>query len=1799
MLLNQLVEVNQKGLVARAVSFSLMDVPDKNLKLCEGFVFNYDSDSNRAKNTTVGILHAIRHSFHSSSKPNVHLIVQDYGKGKSHFALTVANFFKHPYSSDEVQGILAQLRSAAGENSYVYEDLLAYKKLGNHLVLCLSAEDVIDMRKHFFKVLNQELEKHGITDTISQQNCREPLNFLQQKLDSYERQKAEVYLKANFSTTLSDVERRLSENNFKAVSIVKEVCIHVKGVTPDFGGEVLIKDTIAELIANHCGSGKRFNGILILFDELYEYLQKWTSDPIGAGGLFLQNITQACQDHSEKIALVSLTQKRPLSIRPPKNGEDYNRLASRIETPSTYNPKASLELVLDGLLEQPLDSAVWKDFEKRWNDELKRKSLYVFSKYAEEYYRGISWKHDDFYRHLTIGCFPLHPLTSYLLCNLSFTQGRSAIDFVQKEVEEFIRDRQVEENGKLNFIYPTALVQAFEGNFANPEANTEYTAVFSDYNYSLNKVNASSDSDPDEIAVLKALLLFYTSSGRIKKSDKDKHEEVLETLTGLSSARISAILENLCKIREVIYHSSADNTYRFYGGGKGIEELRNRINDEIKNKEISIDDIETHCSSNVAIYIRDTTTPQQFTEAKKLKEEDWFFKNEIYTARKFKSLIQRRTPFNIGDQAGVVVYVIAETNEEISSLEREIKRLIEQHPYRDQIVVAIAQRPVEGLGELLLMQKAANKLSSQEYGAALTQLREQYTKQIQRESKELFSSFNLHCHIIDDIPVRDRASASIVVSEILERSYHLIAPTGGVFGLKSNTASEVIGDITKRLARGDVYAKDLPPKAIFKNIIDPVFVKSWGLLRLTNQQYKVTVPSEKNVKAAWEKLSTMTALTDTQDEKSVELTQIYAALSAPPYGYNPYTFTILLAGWMAYHRSEIFLKGASGIASGQQSVPIKPLKDWAETNIFNKPKDFINKWILAGGKSPLLIRRKASIEPTIAEVSEYSIAKQKIEDVSKFLNESATPEKYQALSQQCQSLEKACIVIEQQFEPAARVEGLIESTSIFSWSDIQVFLELFPSLQFSLAPVTEGGLTITITSEQDRRYKQAKNSALEKINEAIEIEGDHHTKLTTEEDCGIHKANLTQAINQLNQFENIPPRFIESLQKSLEHTERVITDIKLGKEVEACKTQIQAVYATLSDTANQHDYQRIREQIDALANGLPTVKQTDVYCNTIESIDEKQDSLVRQLAQWESQYSPSISKPIASALKDKITHQIIRYKDEVSKNRLQILLDNLNNIILGHQNKENERQELDNFLASAKAKLNDIRLSKNHLEYIRYYLKLSEITLPEALQDGEIYQEISEIKSQGFSIVEQRLTQIGELCQRRLDEQSNNYAQLKSLLPKLQDLVNSSSDLISFRNNLVQANQDLEEQHELLQRRIDDNRIMSSIRQYSLSKANTLHLCEEAIVEINVERQELNFPDDHAKDINDQIQAFRDKANSYIQSLTALNEELLLVSDSNQLTNLRDRYNQKNQIFANSSRLAEYQKLGTEIDTLNEDIKVINQIQELAANDRANSLATCDHAISKIDHVKPTLLEIERFALILTELKETLVQRKQAYLAKLTLFRDSLNNAITTKEAKQVRKSLSESANLYQSSQEFQIYDLISNGAELLISFLQTCEIQKSDTPEDFANAIKAFAHWQVSNPDITQELADRLEAKRQELEAKRDELQASQRKAARAWFDRLQQKRVAIEQIMEQSEKISESSKFLNKIGKERSQYEELLDDGQIQFISQTIGLCNEIQSLDREAKILDLFQELPISKRENLLKTLAGLLNTAREES
>ena len=146
MLLNQLVEINEKGIVANAVNFSLMEDSEKNQHLCEGFIFNYNHQKSHI--STVGILDIIRRSYHSRTEPNIHLMIQQYGKGKSHFAVALANFFKQPFDSPEVQGILAQIENATkGKSESVAQGLRIYKsdQTHNHLVICCNRSGGVEV----------------------------------------------------------------------------------------------------------------------------------------------------------------------------------------------------------------------------------------------------------------------------------------------------------------------------------------------------------------------------------------------------------------------------------------------------------------------------------------------------------------------------------------------------------------------------------------------------------------------------------------------------------------------------------------------------------------------------------------------------------------------------------------------------------------------------------------------------------------------------------------------------------------------------------------------------------------------------------------------------------------------------------------------------------------------------------------------------------------------------------------------------------------------------------------------------------------------------------------------------------------------------------------------------------------------------------------------------------------------------------------------------------------------------------------------------------------------------------------------------------------------------------------------------------------------------------------------------------------------------------------------------------------------------------------------------------------------
>ena len=1280
MLLRELVRINEAGLVADAVNFDMIADEEKNRRLCKGFVFNYDH--NQPKSSTVGVLDALRRSYHSPNEPNVHLLVQDYGKGKSHFGLVIANFFRQSYESPEIQGILDQLEIATSSNSgrAIFEELKSYKqRTKKHLVICLSGEQG-DIKKLFIRSLRQTLEAEGIIKSIGQYICAKPIEYLE-KLDTDKLADAERYLESigNPYGDLKSLIQLLKDDNYQVIPTVVDISRELlSGFPINFDADLNIEEILQKIINNYCsGENRCFEGIVILLDELNAYLQSWANNPAAAGGMVLQNITNICENYKGKIALMSFTQIRPFTFNAsaiPRRSQEYNKLTSRLELgPSTYEPISSLELVLSNLIIRQRET-LWQQFIRQWDNILRGEGRDAYDKRIP-IYRERSWDFLKFHHYLTLNCFPLHPLTTYLLCNLDFTQGRTAIQFIKEDVKNFIENELIESNGKLNYIYPVKLVDAFEDNFSN-------YIIYKDYQKAYISVSAS--ASPEEITILKGIFLFYASGNKLIKLDRESHEELLSILTGLSTLKVKKSLEQLSQTRQVIYQLP-NNTYKFYSG-VSIVDLEEQINNEVDSEKLSghqysVKEVVEHCrtDTNLSNYLGSKTIcASHFVAQNKLLRDDWQFENQICTISEIQEIINSsKLPKKI-ENKGLLSYVLAETEEELQNFRNEIDNLLQNSPIRYQIAIAISRQETTKIANALHFLKKLRENSSekQTLGQAYFQLAEQYQQKVEQQLKDIFKSCSYHCSAIEKIPDFERNNPERIISALLDEVYSFVPSVKNIdkMALKSRSAGhKIISFTSKRLLADDLTPQILPDKS-YNNVIDPIFVTEWELIKKQSQKYSVTIPNNDRVRAAWDEISNITKLNG-ETQKSVELSKIWQKLSAPPYGYNEFTFTILLTAWLAYHRTEVSLKGGFGIPkrkSDTVSVQNKSLKEWATTNILDKPKEFVNTWIVK--TKPCLIRRLPSFCPEIPSSVNYDEAQQYLQEIENFL-QSGNPDssKVKEINNKQRQLNNGINNINNWFKPIKEANNLLNSLEIEQLSSL--YSSLLETQETSQLPNKEGITNVCPTQQQQEQYSQTLQDVRNKMEELVSEYPKRAKSLKTSEEYGAYKVEVQNAIEQLRKIDNLPNRFITILESSKEDAKASVKALQEQKKINNCLSQIQNLSRRLGSNATQNDYIQIVSDIEQLVEGVPEVKSQETYQQITQKIEQQQKALNSLLEKWQGQYIEINSSTQASQLKDMIISQKNRFTESESQQALETILDQLKGKITELRSQETINQD--------------------------------------------------------------------------------------------------------------------------------------------------------------------------------------------------------------------------------------------------------------------------------------------------------------------------------------------------------------------------------------------------------------------------------------------------------------------------------------------------------------------------------------------
>ena len=1766
-LLKEIVRINESGLVADAVNLGMLDDQAKNLSLCQGFVFNYSHEA--PKSSTVGVLECIRRSFHSPSEPNVHLVVQDYGKGKSHFALVTANYFYREHDSLEVTGILNQIEVAVGGKRAVLEDLRAHKERTRpYLVLAISGERQADLKQMLLREIRNRLSSDGITDSIAQQLCQRPLAYLR-GLDNEGIGKANEFLKQK-NVDVASLIKLLEADGYQEIATVRDLSRELTGYPIDFDADLGLEQILQDLLRKLCtGPGSQYQGILILFDELNVYLQSWASNPGAAGGMALQNLTNICENNKGRIAFVNFTQIKPSHAAAlPANSafvKDYKKLTSRIElAPSTYEPMSSLELVLDNLI-NPQNRTKWQEFMKTWRGSFQAECDNVFPRCAV--YQQRRWPQTEFFEHLVVGSFPLHPLTAYLLCNLDFMQGRTAIQFVKENVRNFIESEPANKNGFLNFVRPVALVEAFQSNLSNHSS-------FADYLKAQSKISASATAD--DLRVLDALFLFYVSGAKLKKSDKEPHEQILSIICGMTPDKTREHLIRLSEQLGVIYLFSGTNTYRFYAGA-GLDDLRRAIEEEVSETSDSQEALAAYLQENISKYSPPYVEATRFVTEQRLNAQDWKFSIRVYTPDRIQELLERAVVDN--NSRGLVAYVVSSTSNEVQLRAIEFEEYLRESPLKAKVVIAQPARGLGNIGELILKLRVLKSKSSAErdrYGEAYSQLLRMWEHEVDNGLENSFNDILVCSSIADRLPTSERNSLDAVCSLLLSDRYGFVPPVERVDKLISTNraGAQIVSLMLKHLLTRTLTTQSFPTTA-YRTVIDSVFLRTWRLLALTGTHYAPQVPTNARIKAAWDALDLVLPL-ERDGEKRIAFSEIWKLLSSEPFGYGELTLTALMGAWISVNRPELYVdqvRRSPGRPSIHQELAIGQFFQSAEMEV---PAKLVSSW---QREDLFLIRRPAVTDVSVPPRLSIDDGKAVLIKIQEFL--SGEPSNVTRAT----DLRNAAKVIKFEIDQIEKWEEQCRSDfSQIDSADLAHIVGTFGLLQS--APNYAGKrfevyLTEPQISSRLARIEKARSFIQLRVAETERKAG----SIATDEDFRAIASQIERDQEILRRDEALSRTFSDQLEAARRTAESRFESLSRQTRFEQTLRNVKNVIGALSQATTQTALANAKHAIEHYAEECPEIVSNREYRSALGHIETYQLNQKSWLAECKSRADLVKSKRESETLLAEIRGNTERFDTAEDTAQLSAISAMLADAAQRFERIERAEGILNSFLSTLRGASQRVLRAKDAAGSLTEYRELANCecgNVEEARTKSQVLEVCEKIKRDVIESVNQRVRAVCNETPTTLNDCGRLLRSLQSIREELTDL-----DEFGLLQPLVtESISNIEVLKANLELNASDEQTMVQIIEVGNSRPTTLAQCESSKARIRELAEKLHSPDPRAKEVESAVGAVRKCEELLLSRLTAIKTAISDVKDRNEFDSLQRSYDQLQIVFAGSRCEQDYQKLDGEITALRQVFNRIGELEMQASKPDSvaawhASLNSFESAIGELPtwaaaHVQPLCARMR------TKIENAELQ--------LQSWEDQLENGGTAQSLSKVRAVIGSKAGIYVDSELFPRYELINSASEAVTACVELESFVNAITTEALGNeALVKLADLKSRFDGAAVLVTRRMDAINESIEAK---IRIAQEKTRRDWSS-------WSETITNKMRQLSTESNKLDRLPLVNSLLREIrakLSTASTSIPSSSIESAREIEAelvalanADRADRIVSLFIELPVEEQMSLIQRLA----------
>lgn len=923
--ISDLISLNEQASLVKGVQLDWYGDPKQekeNERLASGYIFSSGRTA-RGAQSAIDIFEKIWTSLNQPGSFNVFTVIAKYGHGKSHFALVLANYFGRQSGDPVLEGILRQIEVCSDKNTAFHFRSFKDQAQKPQLVIRLAGHNFTDLRQGFLRALRRALDEHTATHNYPIKAISARAVEWLRTLTDKQRKQAQKYLDENYQTDLAAVIQDLEQFDLSKESIAREISRVVLGVEANFGADVNLRDIINQVIDDLCtGREAPFHKMVILFDELGIYSENWCHNRMAAGALAPQQILEACDDRRGRICLIAFLQREMSEfVKHYAAQEEFKKWAERFPVETYYYLETSLERVIKGLLIREEGSG---QFARDFMPQIETACDAAWQILPFYQNKPEIWDQDKFRNIVGVGAFPLHPITTGLLCNLTFVQGgRTIIGFVSEVIRD-LQEEPLSQRGELNWIFPIRLVDEFKNSFEGHEAQ---------YSLYINAIKRLGANVPQSYyLVLKALFLF--DAGKLKRYPSQSHASVLKHLCGLSETEIQDSLRKLADEHFVIRYSQAKKEYEFTGIGTSPIEIREHLQREVAGKTVS-----SLADKLDALKMLDQpgiTDNLPISEANGFKAEHAIEGDEWQLAPRFMDAARldadqiKRMLRDVSESArGLLVYAVSTDAMELENAQEQAVQILDslmsgQNPY--PVVITIPRSPAVHLEQEILMYEALEgwgKAKRELYGEGYEAAKKDSDRRLEDILKGHIKDVR-YC-VASIVKQRLKTGEETQLSRISDRLFeeafpHRAPARSNILKTNSTKGNSAVAEVARHLLTNDIDFGKLDQAT--KNLVTAVLAEGkdkWGVL---TSRFRLQIPTDDRVLKAWKELDEAI-----QANKPVYLESLSKRLRDVPYGYDDFTLTLLYAAWIGKNRNDLSFFGLLSRNSPRTPLSLNDIQD--------------------------------------------------------------------------------------------------------------------------------------------------------------------------------------------------------------------------------------------------------------------------------------------------------------------------------------------------------------------------------------------------------------------------------------------------------------------------------------------------------------------------------------------------------------------------------------------------------------------------------------------------------------------------------------------------------------------------------------------------------------------------------------------------------------------------------------------------------------------------------------------------------